>query len=116
MYSKNPPKNLLCAGGPLGHIAQAADVEKMVPATIDQNLVANAVVEFHTAKDHGKSDPEAWAATIARIRFDTLRLAITTLAAGGATAGGIEDEARKQCIHELLELQGSYEGDPDKPL
>lgn len=92
----------------MGHIAQAADVEKMVPATIDQNLEPNAVVEFHTAKDHGKSDAEAWAATVARIRFDTLRLAIATLSAGGVSAEGIEDVARKQCIHELLELQGRY--------
>ncbi len=72
--------------------------------TIDQDLTPNAIVEFHAAKDAGKSEGEAWAAAVARIRYDVLQLAITTLA-----LNDIDSEAaaspRKHCIHELVALQ-----------
>ena len=87
-----------------------------MPATIDQNLTPNAVAEFYSAKDHGKNDSEAWTATVARLRYDVLRLAIATLVRNGYGAGEEIDEIRKQCIAELQDLQGAYEGEPDKPV
>ncbi len=49
-----------------------------MPIDIDDNLVNAAIVEFHTAKDHGRSDPQAWAAAVARVRHDVLTLASAT--------------------------------------
>jgi hypothetical protein len=87
-----------------------------MPATIDQNLAPNAVVEFHTAKDHGKSESEAWAAAVARIRHDVLQMAIATLALGDIELTGAEHITRQKCIAELIELQGDYAGEPDRAL
>jgi hypothetical protein len=46
-----------------------------VPISIDDNLVNAAIIEFHAAKDHGKSDPQAWAAAVSRVRHDVLTIA-----------------------------------------
>ena len=87
-----------------------------MPATIDQNLTANAIVEFHTAKDVGKSDGDAWAAAVARIRYDVLHMAILTLSLGDIDLSEVEHATRQACISELTELRGDYAGEPDKPL
>lgn len=87
-----------------------------MPATIDQNLAPNAVVEFHTAKDHGKSESEAWAAAVARIRHDVLQMAIATLALKDIDLSEVEHVTRQACIFELTELQGDYAGDPNQQL
>jgi hypothetical protein len=49
-----------------------------VPIDLDDNLVNAAIVEFHSAKDHGRSDPQAWAAAVQRIRYDVLSMAAVT--------------------------------------
>lgn len=84
-------------------------------ATIDQNLAPNAIVEFHAAKDHGKSEGEAWAAAVARIRHDVLQMAIAALAIRDIDLSEAEHLTRQKCIAELTELQGDYSGEPDRP-
>lgn len=49
-----------------------------MPIDIDDNLVNAAIIEFHAAKDHGKTDPQAWAAAVSRVRHDVLTLASLT--------------------------------------
>jgi hypothetical protein len=49
-----------------------------VPIDIDDNLVNAAIIEFHAAKDHGKTDPQAWAAAVSRVRHDVLTIASLT--------------------------------------
>lgn len=74
-------------------------------ATIDQNLTPNAIVEFHAAKNAGSSDGEAWAAAVARIRYDVLQMAITTLALNDIDTDVGGSSPRERCIQELIALQ-----------
>lgn len=87
-----------------------------MPATIDQNLTPNAVVEFGTAKDHGKSDTDAWIAAVALVRHDVLRLAIATLSAALPREDEHGADVRKQCIADLIALQGTYESETKQQM
>jgi hypothetical protein len=90
-------------------------VETRMPTSIDQDLTPNAIIEFNTAKEHGKSEGDAWAAAVARIRYDVLRMAIAELARGVPRSDAEAKVTRNECIHELLELQASFEQEPDQP-
>ncbi len=87
-----------------------------MPASFDQDLTPNAIVEFNAAKDHGKSDGDAWTATVARIRYDVLQLAIAELVRGMPASAGEARTTRYQCIRELRVLRDTFENEPDKPL
>jgi hypothetical protein len=90
-------------------------VEMRMPTSIDQDLTPNAIIEFNTAKEHGKSEGDAWTAAVARIRFDVLRLAIAELSRGVPRSDAEARVTRNECIHELMELQASFEEEPDQP-
>ncbi|QJU59713.1 hypothetical protein HL653_19890 [Sphingomonas sp. AP4-R1] len=65
-----------------------------MPIDIDDNLVNAAIIEFHAAKDHGKTDPQAWAAAVSRVRHDVLTLAsLTCERVAEGLARGSEDDA-----------------------
>jgi hypothetical protein len=78
-----------------------------VPIDIDDNLVNAAIIEFHAARDHGRSDAQAWAAAVARVRHDVLTIASVTcerLAEGFARHGDDEAETAHACARAIREL------------
>jgi hypothetical protein len=78
-----------------------------VPIDIDDNLMNAAIIEFHSAKDHGKSDPQAWAAAVSRVRHDVLTIASLTcerLAEGIDRQSEKEAEAARRCAAAIRDL------------
>jgi hypothetical protein len=78
-----------------------------MPIDIDDNLVNAAIIEFHTAKDHGKTDPQAWAAAVSRVRHDVLTLASLTcerVAEGLAQDSESEAETAHNCAVAIRDL------------
>ena len=78
-----------------------------MPITIDDNLINAAIIEFHTARDHGKSDPQAWAAAVSRVRHDVLTVASVTcerIAEGLAQSGNAEADAAHACARAIRDL------------
>lgn len=78
-----------------------------MPITIDDNLVNAAIIEFHTARDHGKSDPQAWAAAVLRVRHDVLTVASITcerLADGLAQTGSAGADTAHACARAIRDL------------
>ncbi|MDO6414898.1 hypothetical protein Q4F19_10945 [Sphingomonas sp. BIUV-7] len=75
-----------------------------VPIDIDDNLVNAAIIEFHTAKDHGKSDPQAWAAAVSRVRHDVLTLASATCEQMAEGFGEAEAAGAHHCAAAIRDL------------
>ncbi|WP_293974264.1 hypothetical protein [Sphingomonas sp.] len=78
-----------------------------MPIDIDDNLVNAAIIEFHTAKEHGRSDPQAWAAAVSRVRHDVLTLASVTcerVAEGMVRRGEKEADVARRCAATIRDL------------
>lgn len=78
-----------------------------MPIDIDDNLVNAAIIEFHSAKEQGKTDPQAWAAAVSRVRHDVLTLASVTcerVAEGIGRYNEQEAEAARRCGAAIRDL------------
>ena len=77
-----------------------------MPMTIDENLAPAAILEFHSVKDHGGEEGEAWQAAVARVRYDVLLMAVLTCEERGRShpVGSIDAATCHECAAALRDL------------